>query len=97
MGTNVVSGTAIAVIIATGGDTYFGSVAKGLVGKHAETSFEKGINSVGWLLIRFIAVMVPVVFFINGFTKRGLASGIPLCPLCCRRLDTRDASDDCYR
>ena len=69
MGTNVVSGTAIAVIIATGGDTYFGSVAKELVGKHAETSFEKGINSVSWLLIRFIAVMVPVVFFINGFTK----------------------------
>jgi len=69
MGTNVVSGTATAVIVATGGDTYFGSIAKELVGKHAETSFEKGINSVSWLLIRFIAVMVPVIFFINGFTK----------------------------
>ncbi|GAB6283855.1 MAG: magnesium-translocating P-type ATPase [Methanoregula sp.] len=69
MGTSVVSGTATAVIVATGGETYFGSIAKELVGKHAETSFDKGINSVSWLIIRFIAVMVPVIFFINGFTK----------------------------
>jgi Mg2+-importing ATPase len=88
MGTNVVSGTAIAVIVATGGDTYFGSIAKEVVGKHAETSFEKGINSVSWLLIRFISVMVPVVFFINGFTKGdwlqallfGLAVAVGLTP-----------------
>jgi len=69
MGTSVLSGTAQAVVVSTGSATYFGSFAKKLVGKHAETSFEKGINRVSWLLIRFIAVMVPVIFFINGFTK----------------------------
>jgi Mg2+-importing ATPase len=69
MGTNVVSGTATAVVLATGNDTYFGSMAKTLVGKRAETAFDRGINSVTWLLIRFMVVMVPVVFLINGLTK----------------------------
>ncbi|ASU36475.1 magnesium-translocating P-type ATPase [Mucilaginibacter xinganensis] len=69
MGTNVVSGTALAVIVNTGSNTYFGSLSKTLVGKRAETSFDKGVNSVSWLLIRFMLVMVPLVFFINGFTK----------------------------
>ena len=69
MGTNVVSGTAHAVVINTGSETYFGSLSKSLVGKRAETSFDKGVNSVSWLLIRFMLVMVPLVFLINGFTK----------------------------
>ncbi|WP_179415643.1 magnesium-translocating P-type ATPase [Mucilaginibacter sp. E4BP6] len=69
MGTNVVSGTAHAVVVNTGGETYFGSLSKSLVGKRAETSFDKGVNSVSWLLIRFMLVMVPLVFLINGFTK----------------------------
>jgi Mg2+-importing ATPase len=69
MGTNVVSGTAIAVVANTGSQTYFGSLSKSLVGKRAETSFDKGVNSVSWLLIRFMLVMVPLVFLINGFTK----------------------------
>src|SRR5579872_7523955 len=69
MGTNVVSGTAHAVVVNTGGDTYFGSLSKSLVGKRAETSFDKGVNSVSWLLIRFMLIMVPLVFLINGFTK----------------------------
>ena len=69
MGTNVVSGTAIAVVANTGGETYFGSLSKSLLGKRAETSFDKGVNSVSWLLIRFMLVMVPLVFLINGFTK----------------------------
>lgn len=69
MGTNVVSGTAMAVVVNTGADTYFGSLSKSLVGKRAETSFDKGVNSVSWLLIRFMLVMVPLVFLINGFTK----------------------------
>jgi Mg2+-importing ATPase len=69
MGTNVVSGTAVAVIVTTGNQTYFGSISKSLTGKRAETSFDKGVNSVSWLLIRFMLVMVPLVFFINGFTK----------------------------
>ena len=69
MGTNVVSGTAAAVVVSTGGRTYFGSMAKSLVGKRAETSFDKGVNSVSWLLIRFMLVMVPLVFLVNGFSK----------------------------
>ncbi|WP_425291508.1 magnesium-translocating P-type ATPase [Aquamicrobium lusatiense] len=69
MGTNVVSGTATAVVVATGARTYFGSLAKAIVGSRAETSFDRGVNSVSWLLIRFMLVMVPIVLFINGFTK----------------------------
>jgi len=69
MGTNIVSGTAFAVVVNTGADTYFGSLSKSLVGKRAETSFDKGVNSVSWLLIRFMLIMVPLVFLINGLTK----------------------------
>uniref|UniRef100_A0A914YJG0 P-type Ca(2+) transporter n=1 Tax=Panagrolaimus superbus TaxID=310955 RepID=A0A914YJG0_9BILA len=69
MGTNVVSGTATAVVVATGAKTYFGSLAKAIVGSRAETSFDRGVNSVSWLLIRFMLVMVPIVLLINGFSK----------------------------
>ena len=69
MGTNVVSGTAKAIVVATGADTHFGSLAKSIVGSRAETSFDRGVNSVSWLLIRFMLVMVPIVLLINGFTK----------------------------
>ena len=69
MGTNVVSGTAIAVVVATGANTYFGSLAKSIVGTRSQTAFDRGVNSVSWLLIRFMLIMVPIVFFINGFTK----------------------------
>ncbi len=69
MGSNVISGSARAVVITTGSSTYLGTIAKNLVGKRAQTSFDKGINNVSLLLIRFMLVMVPFVFFINGFTK----------------------------
>jgi len=69
MGTSVVSGTAKAVVFATGSRTYLGSLARHLVGKRAETAFDKGVRSVSWLLIRFMLVMVPIVFFLNGVTK----------------------------
>lgn len=69
MGTNVVSGSAIAVVLSTGDRTYFGSMAKSLVGHRAMTSFEKGINNVSKVLIKFMAVMFPIVFVINGLTK----------------------------
>jgi P-type Mg2+ transporter len=69
MGTNVVSGTATAIVIATGGDTHFGTLAKSIVGSRAETSFDRGVNSVSWLLIRFMMIMVPIVFVLNGFSK----------------------------
>lgn len=69
MGSTVVSGSAVAVVIATGNGTIFGGMAKAVTGEAVVTSFEKGVNSVSWVLIRFMLVMVPVVFFINGFTK----------------------------
>ena len=69
MGTNVVSGSAMAIAITTGNQTYFGSISKSLTGKRAETSFDKGVNSVSWLLIRFMLIMVPLIFLINGFVK----------------------------
>lgn len=69
MGTNVISGSATGVIVATGDDTIFGELAKNISDKPQQTSFEKGVNSVSWLLIRFMLVMVPIVLFINGFTK----------------------------
>ncbi len=69
MGTSVASGTATAVVVATGANTYFGSLAKSIVGTRSQTSFDRGVNSVSWLLIRFMLVMVPVVLLINGFSK----------------------------
>jgi Mg2+-importing ATPase len=69
MGTNVVSGTATAVVVATGERTYLGSLARTLSGQRVQTSFDRGISSVSWLLIRFMAVMVPIVFLINGLDK----------------------------
>ena len=69
MGTNVVSGTGMAIVVNTGSATYFGTISKAITGKRAETSFDKGINKVSWVLIRFMMVMVPLVFLINGLTK----------------------------
>jgi len=69
LGTSVESGAATAVIVATGPQTYFGKMARSLVGPPVETAFDKGIKKFTWLMIRFMAVMVPLVFFINGVTK----------------------------
>ncbi|NLY20182.1 MAG: magnesium-translocating P-type ATPase [Tissierellia bacterium] len=69
MGSDVISGTAIGVVVATGGETIFGEIAQALDEKPPMTSFEKGVNSVSWVLIKFMLVMVPIVLFINGFTK----------------------------
>lgn len=69
MGTNIVSGSANAVVVSTSTDTYFGSLANKVIGKRAETSFDKGVNKVSWLLITFMLIMAPIVLLINGFTK----------------------------
>jgi Mg2+-importing ATPase len=69
LGSNVESGTASAVVIYTGDKTYFGSLAASIVGQRQLTSFDKGVNKFTWLMIRFIAVMVPAVFLINGLSK----------------------------
>ena len=69
MGSNVVSGSAKGVVTAVGDGTVLGSMAGKLEGKRAETSFEKGVNSVSWLLVRLMLIMVPVVLLLNGFVK----------------------------
>lgn len=70
MGTNVVSGSATAVVVGTGGTTYFGALAQRVTATdRAPTQFQAGVNKVAWLLIRFMAIMSPLVLFINGFTK----------------------------
>ncbi|WP_449426724.1 magnesium-translocating P-type ATPase [Rhodanobacter umsongensis] len=69
MGTNVISGTAAAVVVATGARSYLGSLAHSMSGQRVQTSFDRGVKSVSWLLIRFMAVMVPIVFLINGLDK----------------------------
>ena len=74
MGTNIVSGSATALVLATGARSYFGALASRLSAEEAESSrvpnaFQAGVNSVSWLLIRFALVMVPVVLLVNGFTK----------------------------
>ncbi len=70
MGTNVVSGTATALVVATGGRTYFGTLAaQAGATDPAPNAFQAGVNSVSWLLIRFAGVMVPIVLLVNGYTK----------------------------
>jgi P-type Mg2+ transporter len=69
LGTSVESGAATAAIIATGAQTYFGKVARSLAGQAPETAFDKGVSRYTWLMIRFMMVMVPLVFLINGLTK----------------------------
>ncbi len=70
LGSNVESGSATALVIHTGDKTYFGSLAASIIGQRVLTSFDKGINQFTWLMIRFIAVMVPAVFLINGLSKQ---------------------------
>ncbi len=68
-GTTVVSGTAVAVVVNTGNHTYLGALAKQVASRRPLTSFDKGVNSVGILLVRFMLVMVPIVFILTGLTK----------------------------
>lgn len=69
MGSNVVSGSAKGIVFETGNNTYLGTIAKSIAGHRAATAFDKGITKVSLLLIRFMLVMVPIVFLINGITK----------------------------
>ncbi len=69
MGTSVLTGYGRGLVVATGNDTLFGGIAQSLNKEPIQTSFEKGVNAVSWVLIRFMMVMVPIVFVINGVTK----------------------------
>ncbi|HKW31353.1 MAG TPA: magnesium-translocating P-type ATPase [Verrucomicrobiae bacterium] len=69
LGTSVESGAATAVVFATGAQTYFGKMATSLAGQQVDTAFDRGVKKFTWLMIRFMMVMTPVVFLINGLTK----------------------------
>jgi len=88
LGTSVESGAATAVVVATGRQTYLGSMAVSLAAQPTETAFDKGVARFTWLMVRFILVMAPLVFVINGLTKGnwheafffGLAVAVGLTP-----------------
>jgi Mg2+-importing ATPase len=69
MGSSIVSGTGKAVVLTTGNGTYFGAMAEKLSGQRPLTAFDRGVNAVSWLLIKFMLVMAPTVFLINGLMK----------------------------
>ncbi|MCL7714987.1 magnesium-translocating P-type ATPase [Stenotrophomonas mori] len=70
MGTSVTSGSATALVVATGPRSYFGALSERVTASdRTPTAFQAGVNGVSWLLIRFALVMAPVVLLINGFTK----------------------------
>jgi Mg2+-importing ATPase len=69
MGTSVESGTATAVVVVTGVNTYLGTMAGSITEEAPPTSFDRGLSRFTWLMIQLMAVMVPLVFLINGFTK----------------------------
>ncbi len=69
MGSTVISGSAAGIVIAIGDKTLMGSISHVVQEKAPMTNFEKGINSVSWVLIKFMLVMVPIVFIINTLTK----------------------------
>lgn len=69
LGTSVESGSATGLVVATGKDTYLGSVSASLLEQEPPTSFDRGISQFTWLIVRFVLVMVPLVFLINGLTK----------------------------
>ena len=69
MGSNVISGSAEGVVIATGNRTLFGDVAKSLSTKPDLTNFELGIKKTSFIFIKFMALMAPTVIVINGLTK----------------------------
>jgi P-type Mg2+ transporter len=87
-GSNVLSGTARGVVVNTGARTYFGAITRKLAGQRGKTSFDKGIAGFTWLMIRFMVVMVAIVFLIIGITKHnwvdallfGLAVAVGLTP-----------------
>lgn len=76
MGTSVVSGGAIAIVIASGANTYFGSIASAVTSRRPATSFSKGIKKVTYILIGFMCVMVPLIFIVNAITKNDILTAL---------------------
>ncbi|MDD5436671.1 MAG: magnesium-translocating P-type ATPase [Candidatus Omnitrophica bacterium] len=69
MGSSVVSGTGLGIVVKTGIATQFGELSRRLAGIAVETGFDKGIRKFTWLMIRLMLVLVVVIFLINALTK----------------------------
>ncbi|MBR0420720.1 MAG: magnesium-translocating P-type ATPase [Erysipelotrichaceae bacterium] len=76
MGCDIVSGSARAIVVATGNQTYFGNMSKTLSNQNEKSVFDKNMESITTLLIRFMLVMVPVIFAANFFTKHDLLGSV---------------------
>lgn len=76
MGTNVISGSSKAIVLSTGNNTYFGSMAKSLYSVNEKNSFEKGIDDITKILIRFMIILVPIVLVVNFFSIRDIWSSL---------------------
>ena len=76
MGTNIVSGSSKAIVLTTGNNTYFGSMAKSLYSVNEKNSFEKGIDDITKILIRFMFVLVPVVLVVNYFSVGNILTSL---------------------
>ncbi len=97
LGTSVERGTGLAVVVKTGFKTYLGSMASALVSQEVQTSFDKGVTRFTWLMIRFILVMVPLVFVINGLTKHNWQEAFFFAHGGRGGHDSGDAAHDCDR
>ncbi len=78
-----------------GSRTYLGSMARSITGERVQTSFDAGLNRFTWLMMQFMAVMVPLVFLINGFTKHDWKGAFFFALAVAVGSDSRDAADDC--
>ncbi|MGC8998444.1 MAG: magnesium-translocating P-type ATPase [Candidatus Bathyarchaeia archaeon] len=76
MGTSVVSGTATAVVVKTGSLTEYGKIAKKLVEREAETEFQRGIRSFGYMIMQVTFLLVIFVFFINALYMRSVLDSL---------------------
>ena len=76
MGTNIVSGSATAIVLATADKTYFGNMSKSIYIINEKNSFEKGIDSISKLLIKLMFITIPIILFINILTKKDLLSSL---------------------
>jgi len=76
LGTNIESGSAVALVVTTGKNTYLGNIAEKLVFKEPLSNFELGISKFTWLIMKIIFVMVPAVFLLNGFAHRDWLSAL---------------------
>ena len=85
MGSNVVSGSATGIVVSTSNNTYLGTIARSIAGHRASTAFDKGIAKVSMLLIRFMLIMVPFVFLVNGLTKGEWLDAFLFAVSTCRR------------